>query len=210
MQDAPARTTTQDRRSLSPFRLAWKFGGPEERLFVILIYTAVAHVIVLAYFCARMVQFEGWPINAMWAAIVAAILFPPFQEAFIVPMYSPHAIREGIRQGKADGLREYYEALAKYKEIYGVRGQLPWDRAWGVAYWAIFYCKQYVAILVTLLISPALGEWSIFAYAGMDLPISLALFGLYKRKNRSQFLEADRRGFPLIRLRKGASMNPWK
>lgn len=186
--------------------IAWRHGGPWERLFVVLLNFGVVHFIAVCLFVAYMSSRAGWPIELVWCVALAGILFPPFQQAFFVPLMSPQAIREGIRRGIADGTEQYYEILAKYKELFGHSGQLPGDRAWAGLYWTIFHSKLYVAILVGSFLIPQFGDLTPFVYAGLDLPVSFVLVGLTRLRHKTQFLEAQRRGFRLLELRQQAEL----
>lgn len=193
--------TNPRQRVTSWLLLAWKFGGRWEKGFVILVNIGIVNVIVVAFLSAWLSSRAGWPLAAMWSVLIAAFFFPPFQQAFIVPAFSPEVIRESLRRGLGEGEERYYELLAEYKEKYGAKGQLPGDRAAGFLYWTIFHANLYGAIAITLLLSPVAGEWAVIAYAGIDIPIALGLRLLYLFRTRGQFLEAKERGFPLTDLR---------
>jgi hypothetical protein len=182
--------------------LAWRYGGPWEKLFVLLINLGFAHVIVLAYLIARTSQYDETSITTLWSVLTSAIFFPPIQAAFVVPLSSPSVIRQGLHLGFAtDSRKEYDELLAKYKETFGVEGHLPGDRAIGLAFWAVFNAKLYAAMLLTAYLLPSFGDWSLVLYTTIDVPVSIGLRFSYYLRSRRLFSEAAMRGFPLMRLR---------
>lgn len=187
-------------RAVLLLRKAWVLGGARERLFVamfILVYgIGVLVLLALLWMSSK----AAWPFSTVIAALMAVWSLPAFQQAWLANMYCPRFFREGIREGWLPEDWEYYSELARYAEAHGTRGHLPGDLAWGLAYCGAYFGMIGLGVLVVLAAAPVFGAASWLAFVPIEASVAIGAFVAYGRRSYRVYQEAERRGFPLLRL----------
>lgn len=187
--------------------LAWRMGGRVERRFVIIIASSVPILlaplfIVLGYSLAsgNMSANPDLYYQVFLSMLIVAGSWSLFQAAMNQPLYGPHFYREGIRQGWfSPSEARLASETARYKEAFGMNGQLEQDVLWGYAFALTYYGAYLVSIVYSFLAYPALGDWTFLLFAMIFAPIAIGCWMSNRRRLRRRNREARRLGFSVAR-----------
>lgn len=121
--------------------------------------------------------------------------------AIVRPINSPRVIR-GLLAATSlpTAQRSYLEELARYKEAFGVHGQIPGDVRWSYIYSVIYYGACVASVVVSLGFYGALGPVAPGAFLLADAWVSILSFTLWLRRRRIELDRAEQRGFRLREL----------
>lgn len=183
------------------FRMAWRLGGPTERMFVILGLLVLPLILLPAlYLTVKPLPYDE-SRQALYAGIMALINFAFYQQAITSPMYSPAFFRAAAEKGwVAPADRDFYAELARYQSARGVSGQMPGDVARGLVYYALFIGTVWLSVPLTLALYPAIRDLSFLVFVSLNIPLGIACFVIDGRRRTRQYKKAQMQGFPLMDL----------
>lgn len=189
-------------------RMAWRYGGPPERVLVAMVVASpltvlMAFLVANTYLLlAQMVNRAAMQVNVV--VLMAALSWPILQPGIKAPMYSNAYYREAIRQRWLSPLqREYAAEIIRYREaIDAVRR--PDNLTWAWALVLFYHASVWGSVVFALACFPQLGTWTWTTFALWYVPLAVVVWRFFWRRMREQGDAAARMGFHMREI--GARM----
>jgi hypothetical protein len=181
-------------------RAARQVGGPWTRLSVVLMEVTFVTFMALWFLLFYLHLNQGWPLEVALAFALSGLSYAAYNDAISTPLLSAPVLREAIRQGWTKPDDEYYEELARIREVRGDGERFTEAMAWALAFWVMFYGTLLGAIPFVLATHSTFGYWSTYLYLAIVLPVAIASSLGYSRRNWRQFKEAEAAGSRVMEL----------